>query len=157
MNTNSKNTKSFLLIVSCSDRKLTSIDQGAALCIYDGPVYRTIRKFLRENETISEFIQLVILSAKYGFISGNKCISQYNERMTKQKANSNRVTYHNQLKKLIEGKKFARVMVNVGGDYSGALPELEQFLDGTPEIVYASGRIGERLSQTKTWLHSLSQ
>ena len=57
----------YLLILGCSDKKIENFSQTPALEVYDGPNYRVLRKFLRENGW-PPGLMIKIISAKYGII-----------------------------------------------------------------------------------------
>ena len=144
-----------LLILSCSKRKKHTNTRINALELYDGPAFRTLRKFLRQKGVTLQ-VQIVILSAQYGFISESKEIDLYDRRIQRDLVDADLSVYQDQLHRLTRGKFYKRVFVNLGSDYVCALPELPKVIQGTPRITFAHGRIGERVHQMKTWLVDLS-
>src|SRR5947209_2723394 len=69
-----------LLIVACSQRKNPAQGQLPAIDRYDGPVFRVIRKYLREGAGDAPIV--LILSAKYGLITSDLEIPDYNCRLS---------------------------------------------------------------------------
>ena len=59
-----------LLILSCSQRKHTSLDPLPAIERYDGPLFKVLRRFLRESSHQARDLDVFILSAAYGLIPG---------------------------------------------------------------------------------------
>ena len=52
--------KNYLLIISCSERKVETPETLAAIERYDGPVYRTLRKARREGRIPKKLDVLII-------------------------------------------------------------------------------------------------
>jgi hypothetical protein len=63
-----------LLILSCSQRKRPDAILLPALERYDGPMFRVLRKFLRENPSKELHPDVYILSAQFGLISADQLI-----------------------------------------------------------------------------------
>ena len=73
----------YLLIISCSQRKRQDIDGSClAIDVYDGPVYRTLRKMLRERGKDLKNLDILIISAKYGLLRHFDTIDPYDQQMT---------------------------------------------------------------------------
>ena len=66
-----------LLLLGCSERKAEKRGRLPAFQRYDGPAYRVFRKFLRDSRGAGPPMNLYILSAKYGLISGDILIPDY--------------------------------------------------------------------------------
>ena len=62
--------KNYLLIISCSQRKVETSEPLPALERYDGPTYRTLRKAMHEGR-IPKNLDVLIISAKYGLIGSD--------------------------------------------------------------------------------------
>ena len=69
-----------LLVVACSACKNKIDGFLPAIERYDGPVFRVLRKYLREEST--GVADVLILSAKFGLISANKLIPDYDLEMS---------------------------------------------------------------------------
>ena len=58
-----------LLIISCSQRKVQSDVPLAPLELYDGPVYRSLRKTMREKRNPENVnLEMLIISAEHGLL-----------------------------------------------------------------------------------------
>src|ERR1700693_6189826 len=87
-----------LLIVACSKRKKPTNKQMPAIERYDGPAFRVLRKFLREQQ--GPVPRVLILSGKYGLIDAVTPIRDYDFRMTPATADALRPAV---LKRLWQG------------------------------------------------------
>jgi cytoplasmic iron level regulating protein YaaA (DUF328/UPF0246 family) len=79
-----------LLIVACSARKKRLPELAPAIERYDGPLFRVLRKFLREN--LYQAPEILILSAKFGLIGPSELIPEYDCRLTADGAKQLRTT-----------------------------------------------------------------
>ena len=141
----------YLLILGCSSKKREDYGRAPALEIYDGPNFRTLRKYFRENGWPPGLI-IKIISAKYKIIDATKLIEPYDERLDKETAKKmrQRVRYH--LKKIEHPES---VFVNMGKDYLPAVSCIETLFD-PDRIEYADGRgNGEKRQKMIQWLHNL--
>ncbi len=75
-----------LLILSCSRRKRLDPGLLSAVERYDGPMFRVLRKFVRECASEAQYLAVFILSAEFGLIPGSKPIPDYDRRMTPHRA-----------------------------------------------------------------------
>jgi hypothetical protein len=71
----------YLLIVTCSQRKRSDPGLLPALERYDGIFLRILRKALREGHW-SGTLEVLIISAKYGLLELDTVIENYDLRMT---------------------------------------------------------------------------
>ena len=76
-----------LLILGCSQKKRPDSGLLPALTRYDGPMFRVLRKFLRECPGEAQGLEIYILSAEFGLIPASQPIPNYDRRMTLQQAN----------------------------------------------------------------------
>ena len=150
----------YLLIISCSQRKIQSPEPLAAIDRYDGPTYRTLRKFCTGGLPPPE-LDVVIISAKYGFLRSKQLIENYDQRMTAKRADELRPKVQASLRALIQGKRecpfslgaYDQVFINLGKTYRRIL---EGFHWGLLPTLEASGGIGLKTSQMKAWLERLT-
>ena len=142
-----KISKRRLLISSCSKKK-RKLTKGPALEIYDGPVYKILRKNPREC------LDNVILSAKYGLIEHNQLISPYDTKMTPKIANEIRKDSTEKLLKVINENNYTEIFVELGKTYENAIDFTKLELTGL-NIKFDSGTIGNRLHNLKGWLNSI--
>ena len=131
-------SKERLLILSCSDAKRVGL--GKAIDIYDGPVYRVVRKYLAQNDSLD----VKIISAKYGIISKDTPIESYDEKLTYEKALRYRSQYSREIRTLLSTYK--DVIIFGGSIYQSVIRNAD--------VKRTKGRIGEQLSQLKEWLYS---
>ena len=139
-----------LLILSCSKAKRRTNQAVQAIELYDGPAFRVLRRFI-SNSDISAELDIIILSAKHGFLSSSTHIVTYDKRMDSHTVLPP-AKLREQLAVFTLGKHYSEVFVNLGADYVSHLPDLKTVLDGSPSVLTARGRIGERLHGLKEWL-----
>lgn len=130
--------KNRLLIMSCSDSKRNI--SGSTLEVYDGPSYKVLRKYLKNNDSLD----VRIISAKYGLITKDKNIEYYDEKLTQEKALQFRKRFSKEVNTLMSSYED----VFVYGSY------LYRSVLGKRDVAHTDGRIGEQLSQLKRWLYS---
>jgi len=159
-----------LLIISCSQRKKVQhvrVLKGhpsvevplPAIEAYDGPVYRTLRKFRSEQSEnkLPNNLRVLILSAKYGLIFPETEIETYDLKMTAERAREMKLDVHIDLQRCLLFYEVAyrgldEVFINLGKTYKLVL---EGFAWENLSPTEASGGIGQRVSQMKTWLEGL--
>ena len=148
-------SQNYLLIISCSQRKLTTPERLAAINRYDGVTYRILRKMRREGWT-PENLDVLILSAKYGLMAAGMPADNYDQKMTEARADELRDSVQDTLKDFIENKPdgYQQVFINLGKAY---MRTLEGFHWGPVSTMEASGAIGLKNSQMKAWLERISQ
>ena len=140
-----------LLIISCSKTK-KHLDNVPAIQLYDGQAYRVLKKGTPQN------LEIVIISAKYGFLRSTDIISYYDQVMTVSQAAGMRREVSAGIMNIVSGENFRRIFINLGFPYNLAVSEeLMGFLDENFHLQVAHGPIGKRLHQLKEWLGSLKQ
>lgn len=150
-----------LLIISCSQCKVSTPGVLPAIDRYDGPTYRTLRKFCPDGLPPLD-LDVVIISAKYGFLRSKQLIENYDRRMTAKRADELRPKVQARLKELIQDKSecpfslgaYDQVFINLGKTY---MRTLEGFHWGLLSTLEASGGIGQKTSQMKAWLERIYQ
>ena len=144
----------YLLIISCSQRKIQSPETLAAIDRYDGPTYQTLRKLRHEGYT-PENLDILIISAKYGLLPCQQPVDEYDQKMTLERADALRPEVQSKLKSFIHTKRggYDQVFINLGKTYRRTL---EGFHWGLLPTLEASGGIGQKTSQMRTWLKRLS-
>ena len=151
-----------LLIISCSQRKNQSPGEIPAIDRYDGPTYRSLRKFrdtviFPSNHGFPYNLRILILSAKYGLIQPETHIADYDLKMTLPRAKSMAVEIQYDLIRCLGFYGIAyggtdQVFINLGKTYRQAL---DGFGWGTISTMEASGGIGLKTQQMKAWLERL--
>lgn len=144
--------KKYLLIIPCSKRKIyTSEGRVPALALYDGPFYRIIRKMFRERGK-SDFLDIMILSAKYGLITPEKLINYYECPMTRDMAKRLNGELTDKLSSIVKSGNYEEIFLNLGKLYCEAVRGWENFTETRAKIIYAEGGIGKRARQMRKWL-----
>lgn len=138
-----------LIVISCSARKRDLGRAAPAEEIYDGVFYQVLRKARREGR-ISDLVDVLILSAKYGVIQPCTRIAYYDQRMTRERAIQLAPLVGKQMRRFLREGSYRHIRINVGAGYALAM-------SGMPELVsaeWAAGGIGQRAALLKEWLHS---
>ncbi len=140
----------YMLIIACSQRK--SLEPGLlpALERYDGGSYRLLRKAKRERY-LPERLDVTILSAKYGLITASTFIATYEQRMTRERARELHAQTVQTLQNYAQQHCYRDVYVDLGQDYYPAIGDVSKIF-ANASIIYAQGKIGERLARVKHWL-----
>ena len=137
-----------LLIISCSKTK-KHLDNVPAIQLYDGQVYRVLKKRTPQN------LEIVIISAKYGPIRSTEIISYYGQVMTVARAAELRQNVENVIRNVIRNHNPGKIFISLGFPYNLAVSEeLMDFLDENFHLQVAHGPIGKRLHQLKVWLEA---
>jgi hypothetical protein len=137
-----------LLILACSARKQPF--PGPAIEVYDGPLYRILRKAQR---TCNIRATVYLLSAQYGLIPAAQPIVPYDRRMTRERARVLRDQVSGVLSHLAARHTFAEIYLELGQAYRPALPP-DVTLTATFGCLVQGGQggIGQRGAALKTWL-----
>jgi hypothetical protein len=166
-----------LIIMSCSGRKRSVPDQLPALLRYDGVAYRTIWSYLarrtvkpramlasvrdgfapHQMAAVQEWcgLDVLILSAEFGFITATTPIPMYDRRMTPQRAQELRANTSTFLVEWLTARRYERTLVMLGSAYRAAL-DLVLVLQQPPAalgvVTVTTGGIGVQLGQLARWL-----
>lgn len=139
-----------LLVLGCSATKRTTAGELPAIDRYDGPPYRVLRSFLRENQWPQE-LSVAVLSAEYGLFGVLKPIVDYNERMSPETVVRHRDACRSTLAEW--SKTHSKVHFSLGKDYLPAVREsIDVDLKDKAEVF--EGPIGMKLKQIKGFLES---
>ncbi len=144
-----------LLIIACSQRKVSDAGLLPAIARYDGGHFRVLRKAHRGNY-LPENLDVLILSAKYGLIEPATPIDNYEQRMNHKRARELKAQVMQSLKAYARKITYSEVYVDLGQDYHLAVEGIEELFKGS-QVIYADGRIGERLKRLKNWLVTKSR
>jgi cytoplasmic iron level regulating protein YaaA (DUF328/UPF0246 family) len=77
-----------LLLLACTPTKLSHPRLLPAIQRYDGPSFRTLRKWQATYPADARQIDILILSARLGLVTAATLIEDYNQRMTPAQASS---------------------------------------------------------------------
>ena len=139
-----------LLILSCSQRKAAVPGCVPAIDRYDGPAFRVLRKYLREDASFAPTV--LIVSAKYGLIESSCRIPEYDCRMTATRAKELRPCILAAARRALPARKWQEVAVCVGKHYRSALDGVLSLLPDGSRVVFISGGQGLRLTRLREWL-----
>lgn len=137
-----------LLLISSSKTKRQDAELMPAIRRNDGPVYRCLRKLLRDDLYPVDEIGCLIISAKYGLITTQDDVEYYDQKMTPSRAKELREQIQSKLSCFLNSD-LQDVFINLGKDY---MPALEGFHWGGHRTLAASGRIGQKISQMRYWI-----
>jgi len=143
------NSSKKLLIISCSAKKKKFNHPAPALEVYDGPIFRLLRKNLRNK--LSN-IHITIISAKYGLILPETRISYYDKIISKKEICEWNGKIVNLLGDLIWKNNYSEIFICLGKNYLGVIEGLERHVPKDCKLMYAEGRIGEKMQKTKEWI-----
>lgn len=90
------------LLMSCSADKTSAPNPIPALERYNGPAFKTLRRYLRHKPEARTDLAVGIISAKYGLVFPETLIPAYDQRMEEDLAAAMQPTIVNQLKAWIE-------------------------------------------------------
>jgi hypothetical protein len=147
-----------LIVLACTATKRADPDPLLAIRRYDGPSFRTLRKWQAANPTSAEQLDVCILSAKLGLITADTLLNDYNQRMTPNHAAELRLPVRSALAHIVAQRgSYRATLVHLGLDYLPALT-LEQ-VQTAPfgAVTFTVGGIGTRLGQIKAWLNGENQ
>lgn len=140
-----------LLILGCSARKRSTPEMLPAIERYDGPLYRVLRKCLREG-TAPPVLDVLIISARYGLLRAADQVECYDQRMTGARASHMREEIGTRIAAELSGKRYSRAHISLGSHYLAALGGVEQVSGYVGQVSLATGGIGQRLAQLRAWL-----
>jgi len=142
-----------LIVLACTATKRADPHPLLAIRRYDGPSFCTLRKWQAANPTSAAQLDVWILSAKHGLITADALISDYNQRMTPNRAVELRQSVRCALAYIVaQCGSYRATLIHLGQDYLSALT-LEQ-IQTAPfgAVTLTAGGIGTRLGQLKAWL-----
>jgi hypothetical protein len=143
-----------LLILSCSARKAPGKSRLPAIDRYDGPAFRVLRKFLREDSTGAPTV--LILSAKYGLIASKRKIPWYDQRLSGGAADKLRPQVLRVARRILRSRPWGAVALCAGKDYQAALKGLAELLPTGARLDLLAGGLGKRLAALRNWLRQES-
>ena len=139
-----------LLIIACSEKKSKDSGMVHAVERYDGPAFRVLRRFIREQP--GDVPTIYILSGKFGLIRGHSKIPAYNSKMTHQRAIELRPLVTKSIARVIEHTEWSDIGISAGKAYLEAMPGIEELCRQGTAVEYLSGSLGKRLSALFRWL-----
>jgi len=149
-----KIAKRKLLIISCSAKKIYVRKPKPALLVYDGPIYRMLRKIILDNKNFNNInnLDIRIISANYGLITPETQIEYYDLKVNKDNLNDLNKKVLTSLKQLFQNNNYSEIFINLGSDYREVIKGFESYITSECKVEYAEGKIGQKLAKTKEWL-----
>lgn len=142
------------LLIICSKAKLSEPKLLPAIERYDGPYFRVLRRFFREVPSGKDDLKVLILSAKYGLISGDRLIPNYDYMMTTMRAEELKPQVLDSLMKHGAKDRWTELFVLMSEKYHEAIRGFETNLPSQIDVVRAKGAQGVKARQLKDWLRS---
>lgn len=139
-----------LLVLSCGSAKINRGYPHPAWEVYDGPVYRAVRKRVLNPQGE---VEIWILSAKFGLIPGWQEIEWYEQQMTFARALQLWAPVTAKLKTMLASGEYVDAFENLGSTYQ--IAAADGFRDSPIPVERASGGIGVRMGMTVKWLDRL--
>jgi hypothetical protein len=137
-----------LLIIACSKRKARGMRVATAWDLYDGVVYRMLKKRLGPRNNWPPWLDVLIVSARYGVIPPGKRICTYDQTMPK---NGEPERWAGKLHRMIARQAYDFVHVNLGRRYLTAVGNVAGLFPKA-EVAFAAGGIGRRVAATAAWV-----
>lgn len=141
----------YLIIIACSRRKLFDTNLLPAIERYDGPTFRLLRRFLRDQPSAS--LDIYILSAKFGLIPSDYLIPDYDEKMTRDRSRQLQPLVIAKLKNILNAKPYQQLCICLGRDYFLALDKYDMLIKSGLVVRIATGSLGKKLSSLHDWLY----
>jgi len=139
-----------LLILSCSQRKRSAPGLLPAIERYDGPAFRVLRRFLREQPDRTG-LDVFVLSAAYGLITAECPITEYDQVMTPQLA----AELHDEMLAVFANlirTGYTGLCLSMSAKYLIALEGWSGLIPLGVSAMVADGPQGVKLAQLKSWL-----
>jgi hypothetical protein len=142
-----------LIVLGCSATKVKAEGSLPAIDLYDGPIFRVLRSYLRDFRW-PDNLSVAVLSAKYGIIGGLSHITTYDQRMTRHRASELAGTVTETLRHW--GPTHRRVNLVLGQDYLRSIhPTL--LSSAQPPMLVVKGRIGVKLNRLHDLLREIGK
>jgi hypothetical protein len=146
----------YLLILACSQRKRPDPGLLPAIERYDGPTFRVLRRFLREQPNKAKQIDIFILSAAYGLISANYPIKSYNIVMATQRTSKLRDEVMRNFIDLLSTGGYSELCLAMSKKYLQVLKNWSEKVSEGISVKVLNGAQGVRLSELKHWLWKIN-
>lgn len=137
-----------LLIIACSQRKAVGKATGSAWDVYDGVIYRVLKKRLGPRDSWPAWFDVLIVSGKYGVIRPDRRIQSYDQTMPK---NGQPGRWAGRLRRLVSGRDYRFIHLNLGRAYQTAIGDVTGLFPQAA-VTAAAGGIGQRAAQTAAWV-----
>jgi len=143
-----------LLVMSCSQRKREESGLLPAIERYDSPAFRVLRHFLRERP--SNTLDIFIVSAKFGLISSNQLIPNYDQRMTVSRAQELNLSITAKLNHILSSQRYEDFCLCMGKDYLRTIDGYSEFVTHELTSKIITGPPGKKIAELYAWLYGQS-
>lgn len=142
-----------LLLMACSKRKRHTAGFLPAFQRYDGGTFRVVKRAQREGRAPRN-LEILIVSARYGLISSECLIEDYDQRMSIERARELCAEVGVRLDDELGQIRPQVVFASLGQVYLQAIVTSTAFkqLEQAGRVCYARGKPGERMAQLRDWL-----
>jgi hypothetical protein len=140
-----------LLILSCSQRKRPDPGLLPAIGRYDGPAFRVLRRFLREQSDDAKRLDVFILSAMYGLIPAKSPIAEYDQVMTSRRAAEIQDKVLAAFANVIS-PRHTELCLAISAKYLMALEGWSALVPSGVSVTITNGPQGLKLAKLKRWL-----
>lgn len=143
----------YLIIISCSARKLDTKKPTPAIDLYTGVFYGVLKKALKEYPGLRNRIEVAIVSAKYGLMTSDTPITTYDLKMTSQIAAKQRNANTKRLAEIVKKTKPQAIFSVMGKTYQDSI---DFSMVGVP-VKCMSGSLGYLLRDFKALLQRIAE
>lgn len=148
--------KTNLLIISCSYSKCKTTGTIPANQRYTGNVYLSIHKAFRKGYFPTGYLDILIISAKYGLLEWDTKIEYYCQKMEIERANELRPQVQEHLQTYLEGKNYDKLYICMGEKYRKTLEGFD-WKQHFSDCVIATGIRTDQRNQLIKWFEDLSK
>jgi hypothetical protein len=142
-----------LLLLSCSARKRNDPAPLPAIDRYDGPLWRVVRGYLRENPLFAAYLDIFALSAVYGLLPATQPIPWYEQKMTPTQADALQPSVVPSFQTLMTDGTYQEMCLALSQLYWRAMRGWESFVPPAAKVTLADGPLGTKQGQVRAWLH----
>jgi hypothetical protein len=140
-----------LLILTCSARKRGDTAPIPATERYDGPLWRVLRGYQREQPLFAHDLEIYVLSAAFGLIPGTHPVPLYDQSMTAEQADTLRPQVLACFADLM-GKEYTHLCLGLSQRYLRAMQGWEALVPARVMVTQTDGPMGTKLAQLRAWL-----
>lgn len=144
--------KGRLLILQCSSSKQGPAEPIKAIDRYDGPLWRVLRAYQREQGLWGADLEIFGLSAEYGLIPAEQPIPLYERKMDNDRANELRPDVLSEFRKLMN-RGYDQLCLGVSQLYLQALEGWKELVPPKTAVTVTDGTEAVKLGQLRAWLH----
>jgi hypothetical protein len=140
------------LILNCSKTKTKNPELLPAIQRYNGPAYRVFRLFQKIANPSLLDVDLYIISAKFGLISGDCLIGEYDQLLSRRRAVELKPQVLTTLSKIFTNN-YQEIFISMSKEYLTTINGYESLIPQSTKIIISNLPEGKRLSELKLWLY----